>query len=111
VLSGCGAQSDGRSADGASAEKLTIGAVRAANAWPEYLGVRAGLYADHGLDVTVKDFKDGPSVLAAVVSGDIDYGTTHGIGTVSGALANGACLKVTGADSLNQIDFWARTDL
>ncbi len=83
ALSACGSDSDAGDSDRAS---LKVGAYPGALiSLPAYVGADAGIFEDHGLDVSLVEISDGRNMTSALASGSIDIGLN---GIDNNALAN-----------------------
>ncbi len=92
----------------ARAEDVLKLAVGAPNNWdtavPE-IGQRAGIFAKHGLKLELLYTNGGGETMQAVISGSVDIGIAAGTGSVFGAYAKGAPVRIllagaTGAGDL-----------
>jgi len=92
----------------ARAEDVLRLAVGAPNNWdsgvPE-IGQRAGIFAKHGLKLDLLYTNGGGETMQAVISGSVDIGIAAGTGSVLGAFAKGAPVRIllagtTGASDL-----------
>jgi NitT/TauT family transport system substrate-binding protein len=92
----------GRAAD---TLKLAVGAPGNWDTCIPAVGVRAGIFRKHGLELELLYTQGGGETLQAVISGGVDIGIAAGTGGVIGAFAKGAPLRiiaagVTGASDL-----------
>lgn len=72
--SGTSSTSDGStSAMGADPVKVTIGALTISETAPLWGAVKAGVFADHGLDVTIQPIQGGAQAMPALINGEVDF--------------------------------------
>jgi NitT/TauT family transport system substrate-binding protein len=98
----------GLAASVAAAEDTLRIAVGAPNKWDSGVsdvGMRAGIFKKHGLNLELLYTQGGGETLQAVISGSADIGISAGTGGVMGAFAKGAPLRIivagtTGAGDL-----------
>ena len=69
------------------------------------IGKRAGIFKKHGLDLEILYTNGGGETMQAVISGSVDIGIGAGTGSVLGAFAKGAPVRIllagaTGASDL-----------
>ncbi|MCB2175356.1 MAG: ABC transporter substrate-binding protein [Actinomycetales bacterium] len=74
AASGTSSTSDG-SASSMPAEpvKVTIGALTISETAPLWGAVKAGVFADHGLDVTIQPIQGGAQAMPALINGEVDF--------------------------------------
>lgn len=78
------------------AETIKIGGAKTASGGPAYIAIEKGYFAAEGLDAQVLFFDSAMPIAVAVVSGDIDVGTT-GLSAGFYNLAGQGALKIIGA--------------
>jgi NitT/TauT family transport system substrate-binding protein len=83
-------------AQSATAESVKIGAAKTASGGPAYIAIEKGYFAAEGLDVQITFFDSAAPIAVAVVSGDIDIGTT-GLSAGFYNLAGQGALRIVGA--------------
>lgn len=91
-----------------SAEKLALAVSHRGN-WDTAiadLGIQAGIFKKHGLELEILYTHGGSETLQAVVSGGVDIGLGVGTLGVLGAYAKGVPLRILGAQSTGAADFW-----
>ncbi|MDQ2623933.1 MAG: ABC transporter substrate-binding protein [Actinomycetota bacterium] len=52
---------------------ITVGALPISETAPLWAAVKAGVFADHGLDVTVQPIQGGAQAMPALLNGDVDF--------------------------------------
>jgi NitT/TauT family transport system substrate-binding protein len=95
-------------AGGARANDTVRLAIGAPNNWDTCIpdvGVRAGIFKKHGLDLDIVYTNGGGETMQAVISGSVDIGMGAGTSSVFGAFAKGAPIRIllagtTGAGDL-----------
>jgi NitT/TauT family transport system substrate-binding protein len=90
------------------AEKLKIAVGQRGN-WDSSvsdLGVRAGIFAKHGLELDIVYTQGGGETQQVVISGSADIGANPGTLGVLNAYARGAPLRVIGGQTTGAADFW-----
>jgi NitT/TauT family transport system substrate-binding protein len=90
---------------GDEALKLAVGAPNNWDSGLPDIGKRAGIFKKHGLDLDILYTNGGGETLQAVISGSVDIGIGAGTGSVLGAFAKGAPVRIllagaTGASDL-----------
>src|SRR5439155_1413195 len=85
--------------------KLAVGAPNNWDSGVPDVGKRAGIFKKHGLDLDILYTNGGGETLQAVISGSVDLGIAAGTGSVLGAFAKGAPVRIllagaTGASDL-----------
>src|SRR5437899_1313483 len=71
------------------------------------LGVRAGIFQRHGLDIDVVYTQGGPESHQAVISGSMDVACGGGIESAVGAYSRGAPLRIIGSQMIGSPDtYW-----
>lgn len=68
----------------ASAQQITLGALRLTSHSPTYIALERGYFADEGLTVSLSFFESSAAMAVGVAGGDLDYGVT----AISGGLMN-----------------------
>ncbi|HEX4194579.1 MAG TPA: ABC transporter substrate-binding protein [Stellaceae bacterium] len=84
------------SAHFATAESIKIGGAKTASGGPAFIAIDKGYFAAEGLDATMVFFDSAQPTAVAVVSGDIDIGTT-GLSAGLYNLAGQGALRIIGA--------------
>lgn len=85
ALSGCGSGSSGgssaASADAGSSTaattKITVGVIPIIDVAPLYLGVQKGIFAKHGLDVSIKPAQGGAAIVPAILADEMQFGFSN----------------------------------
>jgi NitT/TauT family transport system substrate-binding protein len=85
--------------------KLAVGAPNNWDTCIPDIGMRAGIFKKHGLDLEILYTNGGGETMQAVISGSVDIGMGAGTGAVLGAFAKGAPVRIllagtTGAGDL-----------
>jgi NitT/TauT family transport system substrate-binding protein len=62
------------------------------------LGIEAGIFKKHGLEVDITWTAGGAETLQAVLTGSVDYALTNGVEGVLAAFAKGAPLRIIGSE-------------
>jgi NitT/TauT family transport system substrate-binding protein len=62
------------------------------------LGIEAGIFKKHGLEVDITWTAGGAETLQAVLTGSVDYAMTNGVEGVLAAYAKGAPLRIIGSE-------------
>lgn len=83
-------------AQSGAAETIKIGGAKTASGGPAYIAIEKGYFAAEGLDAKILFFDSAMPIAVAVVSGDIDIGTT-GLSAGFYNLAGQGALKIIGA--------------
>ncbi len=87
-------------ATAAAQEKLKV-AIGQRQVWDSQvipLGVEAGIFKKHGLEVDVTWTAGGAETLQAVLTGSVDYALTNGVEGVLAAYAKGAPVRIIGSE-------------
>jgi NitT/TauT family transport system substrate-binding protein len=79
-----------------AAETIKIGGAKTASGGPAYIAIEKGYFAAEGLDAQIVFFDSAMPIAVAVVSGDIDVGTT-GLSAGFYNLAGQGALRIIGA--------------
>src|SRR5215467_5278335 len=88
----------------AAAEKLKL-AIGQRGIWhgsPAELGMRAGIFPKHGLELEILYTDGAGQTMQAVISGSADIGVSVGTLGVLGAYAKGAPIRIIGAESTGE---------
>jgi NitT/TauT family transport system substrate-binding protein len=97
VLAACGTPSSAAPEGTASADgpltAVTVGVIPIVDVAPIYLGVQAGIFKDHGLDVTLELAEGGAAIVPAVVDGTYQFGFSN-VTSLLVASSEGLPLKV-----------------
>jgi NitT/TauT family transport system substrate-binding protein len=94
---------------GASANDLLRLAIGAPNNWDTCIpdiGMRAGIFKKHGLDLDMVYTNGGGETMQAVISGSVDIGMGAGTGAVLGAFAKGAPVRILLAGTTGARDLY-----
>jgi len=78
LVSACGT-SDEPASSGDELIPVTVGAVPILDVAPLYLGVEAGIFERHGLDVSVQTSQGGAAIIPAVLASEVEFGNSNGI--------------------------------
>jgi ABC-type nitrate/sulfonate/bicarbonate transport system substrate-binding protein len=73
---------------------------------PASLGVRAGIFQKHGLELEILYTEGAGQTMQPVISGNIDVGVAIGTFGVFGAYAKGAPIRIIGAESTGEDAYW-----
>ena len=65
---------------------ITIGALSISETAPLWAAVDAGIFAEHGLDVTVQPIQGGAQAMPALVNGDVDFSVGQPFGALRASL-------------------------
>ena len=87
-------------ATAAAQEKIKV-AIGQRQVWDSQvipLGVEAGIFKKHGLEVDVTWTAGGAETLQAVLTGSVDYALTNGVEGVLAAYAKGAPVRIIGSE-------------
>jgi NitT/TauT family transport system substrate-binding protein len=86
--------------------KLTIGQRGNWDTAVPHLGVKAGIFKKHGLDLELTYTSGSGETLQPVIAGSVDIGLAVGtLGAIS-AYAKGAPVRVIGAEATGAADYW-----
>lgn len=82
LLSACGgsdADTDAGAADGGGEglTEINVGVIPILDTVPIYLGIEAGIFEEHGLDVNLQEAQGGAAIIPGVQSGDFDIGFSN----------------------------------
>jgi NitT/TauT family transport system substrate-binding protein len=86
--------------------KLAVGAPGNWDTCIPAIGMRAGIFRKHGLDLDLLYTQGGGETMQAVISGGVDIGLAVGTGTVFGAYAKGAPLRIIAAGTTGASDLY-----
>ncbi|MCC2314863.1 ABC transporter substrate-binding protein [Cellulomonas xiejunii] len=97
---------------------ITIGALSISETAPLWAAVEAGIFAEHGLDVTVQPIQGGAQAMPALVNGDIDFSVGQPFGAMRAGL-QGLDVKIvanyaqslTEGDDINSVVVGAGSDI
>lgn len=114
VLTGCGQSSsssaDGESDDAASQVAAQIGYMPILPDAQLFVNLESGAIADAGIDPDLVSFQNGPAMVQALSSGQLDI-AYFGIGPTMVARAKGADIRVVASNIIQQISMVALADL
>ena len=104
--------------DADSPRAVTIGALTISETAPLWAAVDAGIFAEHGLDVTVQPIQGGAQAMPALINGDIDFSLGQPFGAMRASLqgldvaivANYA-QSLTEGDDINSVVVGAGSDI
>jgi NitT/TauT family transport system substrate-binding protein len=93
----------------AAEEKISV-AIGQRQVWDSQvvpLGVEAGIFKKHGLEVAISYTAGGAETLQAVITGSVDYALTNGVEGVLAAYAKGAAVRIVSSEMRGAGDlFW-----
>ena len=72
--------------DADSPRAVTIGALSISETAPLWAAVEAGVFAEHGLDVTVQPIQGGAQAMPALLNGDIDFSVGQPFGAMRASI-------------------------
>lgn len=72
---------------------VVVGALPIVDVVPLYMGVEAGIFEDHGLDVTIQFGQGGAAIIPAIIAGEFDFGYSNVV-SILVAHENGLPLQV-----------------
>jgi NitT/TauT family transport system substrate-binding protein len=90
----------------ADALKLAIGQRGKWDGAVAELGMRAGIFKKHGIDLEILWTSGGGETMQAVISGSVDIGMTAGTLGVLGAFAKGAPIRIISAQATGDDAYW-----
>ncbi len=104
--------------DSDSPRAVTIGALSISETAPLWAAVEAGVFADHGLDVTVQPIQGGAQAMPALINGDIDFSVGQPFGAMRASL-QGLDVKIVAnyaqslaeGDDINSVVVGAGSDI
>src|SRR5690348_16128744 len=77
-LAACGGSGSSPSAGSSSApDKVKVGVIPIVDVAPIYLGKSQGIFAKHGIDLTMEQAQGGAAIVPAVVSGQYQFGFSN----------------------------------
>jgi len=86
--------------------KLAVGAPNNWDSGISDVGVRAGIFKKHGLNLELLYTQGGGETMQAVISGSADIGIAAGTAGVLGAFAKGAPVRIVGAGTTGASDLY-----
>ncbi len=88
-----------------SPRAVTIAALSISETAPLWAGVKEGIFADHGLDVTVQPIQGGAQAMPALINGEVDFSIGQPFGAMRASL-QGLDVKIVSnyAESLAEGD-------
>ena len=95
-------------ADAGAADRLKL-AIGQRGIWhgaPADLGMRAGIFPKHGLELEILYTDGAGQTMQAVISGSADIGVSVGTFGVMGAYAKGAPIRIIGSESIGEDAYW-----
>ena len=95
-------------ANGAAADRLKL-AIGQRGIWhgaPADLGMRAGIFPKHGLELEILYTDGAGQTMQAVIAGSADVGVSVGTFGVLGAYAKGAPIRIIGSESIGEDAYW-----
>jgi NitT/TauT family transport system substrate-binding protein len=106
------------SPEAAEPTAITIGALSISETAPLWAAVKAGIFEEHGLDVTVQPFQGGAQAMPALINGDIDFSIGQPFGAMRASL-QGLDVKIisnyaqslTEGDDINSVVVGAGSDI
>ncbi|GIG39241.1 ABC transporter substrate-binding protein [Cellulomonas phragmiteti] len=104
--------------DADSPRAVTIGALSISETAPLWAAVEAGVFAEHGLDVTVQPIQGGAQAMPALLNGDIDFSVGQPFGAMRASL-QGLDVKIVAnyaqsladGDDINSVVVGAGSDI
>ncbi|WP_417720801.1 ABC transporter substrate-binding protein [Salipiger sp.] len=97
LATGLAAALTGTAFGAASAEEITLGALRLTSHSPTYIALERGYFADEGLEVELSFFESSAAMAVGVAGGDLDYGVTSITGGLMNLAKKGAVKVIGGA--------------
>lgn len=94
--SGSGAAGSGA---GPGLAKVFVGLIPVVEVAPVYLGVRRGIFRDHGLDVALQQFPGGAAIVPSVIAGRTQFGFSNVVSLLEGRDKGVPLISVAGAGS------------
>jgi NitT/TauT family transport system substrate-binding protein len=106
------------SPEAAEPTAITIGALSISETAPLWAAVKAGIFEEHGLDVTVQPIQGGAQAMPALINGDIDFSIGQPFGAMRASL-QGLDVKIisnyaqslTEGDDINSVVVGAGSDI
>jgi NitT/TauT family transport system substrate-binding protein len=86
--------------------KLAVGAPNNLDTCIPEVGQRAGIFANHGLQLEILYTQGGGETMQAVISGSVDIGVAAGTQSVMGAYAKGAPVRILAAGTTGAGDLY-----
>src|SRR5215813_5509258 len=86
--------------------KLAIGQRGIWHGAPADLGMRAGIFPKHGLELDILYTDGAGQTMQAVIAGSADIGVSVGTFGVLGAYAKGAPIRIIGSESVGEDAYW-----
>src|SRR5205807_9324407 len=86
--------------------KLAIGQRGIWHGAPADLGMRAGIFPKHGLELEILYTDGAGQTMQAVIAGSADIGVSVGTLGVLGAYAKGAPIRIIGSESTGEDAYW-----
>jgi len=86
--------------------KLAIGQRSIWHGAPADLGMRAGIFPKHGLELEILYTDGAGQTMQAVIAGSADIGVSVGTLGVLGAFAKGAPIRIIGSESIGEDAYW-----
>jgi len=86
--------------------KLAIGQRGIWHGAPADLGMRAGIFPKHGLELEILYTDGAGQTMQAVIAGSADIGVSVGTLGVLGAFAKGAPIRIIGSESIGEDAYW-----
>ena len=106
ALAACGGDDDGgsgasTSTGGTKAEprQVSVGVIPILDVAPLYLGMRQGIFAEHGLEITPKAAQGGAAIVPAVLSGDNQFGFSNVVSLLTAREKGVPVVAVAGGSS------------
>lgn len=104
--------------DANSPRAVTIGALSISETAPLWAAVEAGVFAEHGLDVTVQPIQGGAQAMPALLNGDIDFSVGQPFGAMRASI-QGLDVKIVAnyaqslaeGDDINSVVVGAGSDI
>jgi NitT/TauT family transport system substrate-binding protein len=86
--------------------KLAVGAPGSWETSIPAIGQKAGIFAKHGLELSLLQSQGGGETIQAVVSGSVDIGIGTGFPGVLSAFSKGAPIRIIGNECTGASEFW-----
>lgn len=116
LATACGSDDQGATSTPGQPDKVTVGVIPILDVAPIYLGLQRGFFADHNIDLELKQAEGGAAIVPAVVSGEYQFGFSN---VVSLLLAQSQTLPIkvvsngcnsTGEDGKDFAGLFVRAD-
>ena len=78
---------------------VTLGLLPVVEVAPVYLGIKRRVFADRGIDVTVKQFQGGAFVIPALIAGEVQFGFSNVVSLLSARDKGVPLVSVAGGGS------------